>query len=100
MKAVCWRGTKDVRVEEVEDPRILNPREKIESYLAHRALRDEQILEGLKAGVETIPDLVKRIYTDVPEYLHGAAGMSVDAHLRNLLKEGIVQRQGDRWFLA
>jgi endoribonuclease LACTB2 len=81
-------------------PRILNPREKIESYLAHRALRDEQILEGLKAGIETVPDLVKRIYTDVPEYLHGAAGMSVDAHLRNLLKEGMVQRRGERWALA
>lgn len=81
-------------------PRIRNPREKIESYLAHRALRDEQILEGLKAGVETIVDLVKRIYTDVPEYLHHAAGMSVDAHLRKLIKEGLVERDGDRYHLA
>lgn len=81
-------------------PRIENPREKIENYLAHRALRDEQILEGLKAGVETVRDLVARIYTDVPEFLHGAAGMSVDAHLRKLLKEGLVQRDGDRWYLV
>ncbi len=81
-------------------PRIENPREKIESYLAHRALRDEQILEGVKAGVETVRDLVARIYTDVPESLHGAAGMSVDAHLRNLVKEGLVQRDGERWCLA
>lgn len=81
-------------------PRIHNPREKIESYLAHRALRDQQILDGLEAGVHTIPELVARIYTDVPEYLHGAAGMSVDAHLRNMVKEGIVQREGDRWFLT
>ncbi len=81
-------------------PLIRNPREKIESYLEHRALRDEQILEGLKAEVETVVDLVKRIYTDVPEFLHGAAGMSVDAHLRKLLKEGLVERDGDRWYLA
>ena len=29
MKAVCWHGTKDVRVETVPDPQILNPRDAI-----------------------------------------------------------------------
>jgi len=29
MKAVCWRGTEDVRVENVPEPRILNPRDAI-----------------------------------------------------------------------
>ncbi|GAB4460142.1 MAG: hypothetical protein OHK0029_23660 [Armatimonadaceae bacterium] len=29
MKAVCWYGTKDVRVENVPDPSILNPRDAI-----------------------------------------------------------------------
>lgn len=29
MKAVCWFGPKDVRVEQVPDPRILNPRDAI-----------------------------------------------------------------------
>jgi threonine dehydrogenase-like Zn-dependent dehydrogenase len=29
MKAVCWEGTKDVRVEQVPDPQILNPRDAI-----------------------------------------------------------------------
>lgn len=29
MKAVCWRGSKDVRVEEVPDPRVLNPRDAV-----------------------------------------------------------------------
>jgi threonine dehydrogenase-like Zn-dependent dehydrogenase len=29
MKAVCWRGAKDVRVEQVPDPKILNPRDAI-----------------------------------------------------------------------
>ena len=81
-------------------PCIRNPNEKIESYLQHRALRDEQIIDGLKAGVEKIPDLVKRMYTDVPEFLHDAAAMSVDAHLRKLRDDGIVQSEGDEWSLA
>jgi threonine dehydrogenase-like Zn-dependent dehydrogenase len=29
MKAVCWHGTEDVRVETVPDPKILNPRDAI-----------------------------------------------------------------------
>jgi len=29
MKAVCWYGTGDVRVETVPEPRILNPRDAI-----------------------------------------------------------------------
>lgn len=29
MKAVCWHGSKEVRVEEVADPQILNPRDAI-----------------------------------------------------------------------
>ncbi len=29
MKALCWRGTHDVRVENVPDPKIINPRDAI-----------------------------------------------------------------------
>ncbi|MBD3337323.1 MAG: alcohol dehydrogenase catalytic domain-containing protein [Candidatus Eisenbacteria bacterium] len=29
MKAVCWQGTRDVRVETVPDPKILNPRDAV-----------------------------------------------------------------------
>lgn len=29
MKAVCWHGAKDVRVETVPDPKIINPRDAI-----------------------------------------------------------------------
>ncbi len=80
-------------------PCIRNPRQKIEEYLAHRALREEQIVDGLQSGIEEVPALVKRIYDDVPEFLHDAAAMSVDAHLRKLLREERVGREDDRWFL-
>jgi len=78
-------------------PMIREPRKKIESYLAHRALRDQQILEGLRSGDRTIPELVRRIYTDVPTFLHGAAGMSVHAHLRKLEREWLVRHEQDTW---
>lgn len=78
-------------------PAIHTPRQKIESYLAHRALRDQQILDGLAAGERTVPGLVRRIYVDVPEFLHAAAAMSVNAHLRKLEREGAVARDGEEW---
>ncbi|TFH25395.1 MAG: beta-lactamase-like protein 2 [Myxococcales bacterium] len=78
-------------------PVIRNAHEKVTEYLAHRRLRDEQILEGLAAGESTVAGLVKRIYTDVPEFLHPAAAMSVGAHLRKLEGEGRVARQGEDW---
>jgi glyoxylase-like metal-dependent hydrolase (beta-lactamase superfamily II) len=81
-------------------PAIHAPREKIEAYLAHRALRDQQILDGLRTGERTIPGLVRRIYMDVPEFLHAAAAMSVHAHLRKLEREGVVARDGEQWALA
>jgi glyoxylase-like metal-dependent hydrolase (beta-lactamase superfamily II) len=79
-------------------PAIHNPREKVEAYLAHRALREEQILAGLRAGVHFVPELVKRIYTDVPEFLHAAAAWSVEAHLRKLEREGHLSSEGTAWF--
>jgi glyoxylase-like metal-dependent hydrolase (beta-lactamase superfamily II) len=75
-------------------PAIRNPHEKVRQYIAHRELRDRQILEGLADGPQTIPALVRRIYTDVPEFLHHAAGMSVHAHLRKLEREGKVRETG------
>jgi glyoxylase-like metal-dependent hydrolase (beta-lactamase superfamily II) len=81
-------------------PAIHTPREKIESYLAHRALRDQQILDGLRDGAHDIAALVRRIYVDVPEFLHAAAAMSVNAHLRKLEREGVVARDGEEWELT
>ncbi|MGZ6186694.1 MAG: MBL fold metallo-hydrolase, partial [Candidatus Binataceae bacterium] len=55
-------------------PVIRNARQKIEEYIAHRELRERQVLEAL-AGAEPLDpmQIVKKIYVDVPEYLHVAA---------------------------
>jgi len=78
-------------------PAIHEPDRKIEEYLAHRALREEQILEGLRERPKTVEELVVTIYADVPVFLHGAAGMSVHAHLRKLRLEGIVTEEDGLW---
>jgi glyoxylase-like metal-dependent hydrolase (beta-lactamase superfamily II) len=79
---------------------IRNPYEKLNAYIAHRELREQQILEAMRSSLAEIPAMVKRIYTDVPEFLYGAAGTSVLSHLNKLKKEGVVRQEGDRWALV
>jgi ribonuclease/clavin/mitogillin len=87
------------RIFPAHGPALDDPKKKIREYLAHRALRDEQILAGLQAGLTRTEDLVGRIYTDVPEFLHRAAGVSVESHLRRFEKQRRVRRDGNAWRL-
>lgn len=64
----------------------------LREYVAHRLLRERQVIEGLQAGLTTIPALVNRIYADVDPVLHTWAGRSVAAHLLKLEREGRVAR--------
>jgi glyoxylase-like metal-dependent hydrolase (beta-lactamase superfamily II) len=88
------------RIFPAHGPAIEDPHRKIADYLAHRALRDEQVLDGLAAGLSRTEDLVRRIYTDIPEFLYRAAGVSVESHLRRFLKLGRVRREGEDWRLS
>src|SRR5260370_16198113 len=78
-------------------PVIRNPKEKIREYIAHRELRERQILAGLSDGPLDAMGIVKKIYVDVPEYLHPAAASSVRSHLRKLERESRVVENEKRW---
>jgi len=69
---------------------------RIREYIAHREMRERQILEAVGDGVDTIPAMVKRIYVDVAQNLHVVAEQSVESHLRKLLKEGRVREWSDK----
>jgi len=80
-------------------PAICEPDRKIGEYIAHRMLREQQIIEQLREQPQSLDELVAAIYTDVPVFLHGAAGMSVHAHLRKLRLDGVVRETGGVWGL-
>ena len=65
-------------------PPVEEPLALVESILAHRLRRDEQILAGLDAGDTTIVELVRRIYVDTGKQLWRAAAGTVYAHLLHL----------------
>jgi ribonuclease/clavin/mitogillin len=81
-------------------PAIRDAGKKIREYIAHRELREEQIVALLREGVSDVKQMVKRMYADVPEYLHPAAGTSVRSHLRKLERAGRARRTGDDWSLV
>jgi glyoxylase-like metal-dependent hydrolase (beta-lactamase superfamily II) len=77
---------------------------RIREYIEHRMLRERQIIDGLNDHVETIPDLVKRIYVDVAPALHPVAALSVESHLKKLAREHRAHEeklpsQPSRWTL-
>ncbi|MFP6664747.1 MAG: MBL fold metallo-hydrolase [Deltaproteobacteria bacterium] len=80
-------------------PVIRNASEKIRQYIAHRELREQQILEVLAAGISEVPEMVKTIYADIPEFLWPAAGTSVRSHLAKLIRESRATREGDHFAL-
>jgi glyoxylase-like metal-dependent hydrolase (beta-lactamase superfamily II) len=63
----------------VEDPIAL-----IDEYLAHRAEREQQILQAMLDGARTIDEIVRRVYPALPASLSEGAADSVRAHLAKL----------------
>ncbi|RUU60187.1 MBL fold metallo-hydrolase, partial [Mesorhizobium sp. M2C.T.Ca.TU.009.01.2.1] len=61
----------------------------------HRKMRERAILERIRAGDRTITEMVAAIYRDTDPRLHGAAGLSVLAHLEDLVARGLVTTEGD-----
>ena len=88
-----------VRIYPAHGPVIENPKEKIEEYIAHRLQREEKILEALRAGDRTIPEIVARVYVSTPSVLHPVAQLSVDSHLIKLEREGRVRRAAQDRFV-
>jgi len=80
-------------------PVIDNPDEVIDYYITHRLEREEQIVDALQRGDESVGAVVERVYADVDRELHPIAAISVAAHLRKLHEEKRVtfEEPDDLW---
>ncbi len=74
---------------------IRDPKPFLDAYIEHRLAREAQILDALGHGVDSIPEIVARLYIDVDKRLHPAAARSVLAHLIQLTDEGRVIASGN-----
>ncbi|MCP4315068.1 MAG: MBL fold metallo-hydrolase [Hyphomicrobiales bacterium] len=66
----------------------------VRALRTHRKMREHAVLDRLEKGDRSIADMVKVIYRDTDPRLHGAAGLSLLAHLEDLVGRGEVETDG------
>lgn len=73
---------------------VREPGRFVRGLIAHRRAREASILKRLAAGDRTIPAIVRAIYPGLAPALVGAAGLSVLAHLEDLVGRGLIATDG------
>lgn len=73
---------------------VIQPQAFMRGLKAHRKMRERAVLDRLEKGDRTIADMVKTIYRDTDPRLHGAAGLSILAHLEDLVGRGLAITEG------
>ena len=63
----------------------------IDEYLEHRRMREEQILEGIRNGADSVAELRARIYGELDAALWEAAESQISAHVDHLRDQGKVR---------
>src|SRR5471030_350898 len=63
-------------------------------YILHRKAREDSILHRLGKGATDIPTIVRASYIGIDPRLVNAAGLSVLAHLEDLVARGLVETDG------
>lgn len=69
-------------------------------YIEHRLEREEEILASLRAGKQTIPQIVAAVYAAYPDALRPIAERSVLAHLIKLEAEAKVIARDDAFEIS
>lgn len=74
--------------------RLDNAHAFVRALRTHRKMREQAVLNQIKKGHHFIPDMVAIIYATTDKKLHSAAGLSVLAHLEDLVAKGKVRCDG------
>jgi glyoxylase-like metal-dependent hydrolase (beta-lactamase superfamily II) len=73
-------------------PVVNDPRAKLDEYIEHRLERERKLLAALEMGLRGRDELLDAAWDDVPWHvspdLRTAAGVTLDAHLEKLRREG------------
>ena len=71
---------------QVEDPQRL-----VKAFLLHRRMREQAVLDCIRAGTNTVKAIVPVIYHDLNPKLLNAATLSVLAHVEHLIARDLVR---------
>lgn len=73
---------------------VENPAGFVRAMRTHRRMRESAVLEKVRAGVASVPQIVAAIYQTTDRRLHGAAALSVLAHLESLIERKLIRIDG------
>ncbi len=65
-------------------PEVEDAGAKIEEYISHREEREAMVVAALEAGAETVEEVVRLAYPEVPPEMRPYAGRAAQAHLEKL----------------
>ena len=69
-------------------PIVLDPKAKLDEYIAHRLDRERRLVAALDAGLRTADELLDHAWSDAPAALRAPATVTLAAHLDKLDEEG------------
>jgi len=92
LRRVAGRG--DAMLWPTHGPPRDDATEFVTALIDHRLERERGVLDAVRDGRSTIPEIVALLYADVREELHKPAGRSVWAHLERLADQGQVEVEG------
>ncbi|MEL6967497.1 MAG: MBL fold metallo-hydrolase [Pseudomonadota bacterium] len=75
--------------------RVFDAHRFVRALKAHRRMREQAVLDQIRKGIHEIPAMVAIIYRQTDKRLHQAAGLSVLAHIEDLVARGAVETDGD-----
>jgi len=81
-------------------PRIDDPPALVTSYLAHRRMRERQVIDALRGGHADVMAIADAIYRGIDAALMPAARENVRAHLQKLQDAGVASEEEGRWQLS
>jgi len=73
---------------------VTEPQAFVRALRTHRRMRERAVLERIVKGDRRIADMVKVIYASTDPRLHGAAALSVLAHIEDLVEKGLIATGG------
>jgi ribonuclease/clavin/mitogillin len=77
-------------------PVLADPRAVVEHYVRHRLAREAKVLAAIDAGGGDEGELLARAYDDTPRVIWPLAARSLEAHLRKLEGDGVIERESGR----
>jgi len=73
-------------------PPNFNPLPLLNTYLKHRQEREDNILQCYNSGHRSLDEIVRNVYSDVPEHMWPVAKSNIDLHLQKLEAEGKLSK--------